>query len=94
MNSADLTELTRSIVRPIVTIIFSITVVVMFCNNRPIPELLQWTWLAIMGEWFGERLLFKLLGFNNETTLKPDKDTIASMYEKAIKEKIDSLDLK
>ena len=56
----------RALVRPLVTIIFTVLVVLMFWYGREISELLKWTWLVILGEYFGERLLFKLLGFNGK----------------------------
>ena len=56
----------RALVRPLVTIVFTVLVVLMFWYGREISELLKWTWLAILGEWFGERFLFKLLGFNGK----------------------------
>ena len=52
----------RALIRPLVMLLFALLMVAMFWTGRAIPELLKWTWLAIISEWFGERLLFKLLG--------------------------------
>ena len=65
----DKVEVVRALVRPVVTLIFTLLVVAMFWTGREIPELLKLTWLAILAEWFGERLLFKLLGLNNKPKL-------------------------
>ena len=51
----------RAVIRPAVTIEFSILTGLMFWTGREIPELLKYTWLAILAEYFGERLLFKLI---------------------------------
>ena len=66
MKQVEWIELVRALVRPVVTVVFTILVVLLFWYGREIPELLKWTWLAILGEWFGERLLFKLLGLNGK----------------------------
>ncbi len=67
----------RAAVRPTITLVFTILVALMFWFGKPIPQLLQYTWLAIIAEYFGERLLFKLLGFTGSTngtpTPKPTK---------------------
>lgn len=55
-------EQLRSIVRPVVTLEFSFLVMAMFWCGKPIPQLLQWTWLIVLCEYFGERLLLKLIG--------------------------------
>ena len=59
-------ETFRAIVRPAITLLFTLLVVAMLWTGRAIPELLKITWLAILAEWFGERLLFKLLGLNGK----------------------------
>ncbi len=55
-------ETVRAIVRPVITLEFSLLVVLMLWTGREIPELLKLTWFIVLGEYFGERLLLKLIG--------------------------------
>jgi len=54
----------RAIVRPTITLVFSILIAVMFYQEKAIPDLFRITWLAILAEWFGERFILKLLGIS------------------------------
>lgn len=54
-------EHVRAIVRPLLTGIFAVLVALMFYQGKVIPKLLELTWLIILVEWFGERMLLKLL---------------------------------
>ncbi len=58
----DYLDVIRALQRPFVVLATTATVIMMWLTGRDVPQLLQYTWLVIVGELFGERLLLKLLG--------------------------------
>ena len=82
-------DLIRGSVRPAITIAFTILIAIMFYRGMVIPELLQWTWIAIIAEWFSERAISKAfsaikLSAGNGNLATVTKEKVLQTVENAV----------
>ena len=45
----------KSSVRPTLTYLFAVLIMVLATCREPIPDIVEYTWYAMMGVWFAER---------------------------------------